>query len=76
MGENQGERGNPLIMDLAQRVSKLETRVEGLEKLTTMLYDRIRSLEDKVDRIDSRIWYVLSGVIASIAIQILMRLIS
>lgn len=69
------EKENPLIMDLAQRVSKLETRVEGLEKTITMLYDRIRSLEEKVDRIDSRVWYILTGVIASIAIQILMRLI-
>jgi len=69
------EKENPLIMDLAQRVSKLETRVEGLEKTITMLYDRIRVLEEKVDRIDSRVWYILTGVIASIAIQILMRLI-
>jgi hypothetical protein len=64
-GEDQTD---PLLIDLAQRVSRLEARVEALERIT-------ESVNNRVERVDLKTWWILSGVILSILIQILFYLV-
>jgi hypothetical protein len=62
-------QGDPVAVDLLQRVSRLEARVDALERA-------VSELRAKVDSIDSKTWFILSGVILAILLQILMRLVS
>jgi len=66
--ERRLDSNDPVVIDLLQRVSRLEARVDALEKA-------IGELRAKIDSIDTRTWYILSGVILSILVQVLMRLI-
>ena len=62
---------NPIMLEiisLRERTARLEERVGGLE-------ETINGVKSKLDRIDSRLWYLLSSVIASIILQIFWRLI-
>ena len=70
MSEKQNPE-SPLMLEiisLRERTARLEERVGGLE-------ETINGIKAKLDRIDSRLWYLLSSVIASIILQILWRLI-
>ena len=63
----QGEKrdslnpGDPIVIEIVQRLARLEARVDDLEK----------QLED----IKGKVWWLITGVILSILIQILLRLI-
>jgi archaellum component FlaC len=70
VAELSGEEnnGNKLLLDLAQRVSRLEARVEALER-------SVEHVSSRVERVDLKTWWILSGVILSILIQVLFRLV-
>jgi PII-like signaling protein len=63
----QGNRGrdlsrdDPIVIEIVQRLARLEARVEVLE-------EQVRDLRGKV-------WLILGSIILSILIQILLRLI-
>jgi vacuolar-type H+-ATPase subunit E/Vma4 len=58
------DQDDPIVIDLLQRVSRLEARVDGLEKT-------INTLKDKIDSIDGKTWYILTGILLAILIEIL-----
>jgi cell division protein ZapA (FtsZ GTPase activity inhibitor) len=58
---------DPVVVDLLQRVSRLEARVDALEKAMAELRERAES-------IDSKTWWILTGVVLSILLQLLVRL--
>jgi PII-like signaling protein len=62
--ENRGRnlsRDDPIIIEIVQRLARLEARVEDLD-------EQVRDLKSKV-------WWILTGIILSILIQILMKVI-
>jgi hypothetical protein len=59
------EEDNPLILDVAQRLSRVEERVGGLEK-------RLDRLERRLEGIDTRTWGILGSIIIVILLQILL----
>jgi len=62
--ENRGRdlsRDDPIVIEIVQRLARLEARVENLE-------EQVRDLKGKV-------WWIITGVILSILIQILLRVI-
>ena len=61
------DEGDPLVIDLLQRVSRLEARVDALERA-------LNSLKERAESIDSKTWWILTGVVLSILIQVLTRL--
>jgi hypothetical protein len=75
MSEKEGRNDDPLILDLAQRLSRVEERVGGLEKIVSILSDRLDRLEKRLDKIDSKTWGILTGVLVSIALIILTKVI-
>jgi hypothetical protein len=58
------DQDDPIVIDLLQRVSRLEARVDGLERTINML-------KDKIDSIDGKTWYILTSVILAILLEIL-----
>jgi predicted RNase H-like nuclease (RuvC/YqgF family) len=58
---------DPVVLDLLQRVSRLEARVDALERA-------VEELNKRVESIDAKTWWILTGVVLSILIQVLMRL--
>jgi vacuolar-type H+-ATPase subunit E/Vma4 len=62
--ERRLDSSDPVVIDLLQRVSRLEARVDALEKA-------MNTLREKVEGIDSRTWYILTGIILAILIEIL-----
>jgi len=59
---------DPILLDMVQRIAKVEERTNFMEEIINDLKHRIESLDQKV-------WVVLSGVILSILVQILLRLV-
>jgi hypothetical protein len=51
---------------LRERVARLEQKSENME-------GTLKTIKDRLDKLSDRVWYVLSGVILSILIQILLR---
>jgi predicted RNase H-like nuclease (RuvC/YqgF family) len=62
---------DPVIMDIVQRVTRLEEKVSGLERLLSLLKEKIESVEAGVEKIDQRTWYIVTGIVLSILIQVL-----
>jgi predicted RNase H-like nuclease (RuvC/YqgF family) len=65
--ERRLSQDDPVVIDLLQRVSRLEARVDALERSITELRERAES-------IDSKTWWILTGVVLSILLQVLLRL--
>jgi len=68
LGERKLDKDDPIVIDLVQRVSRLEERTNSLERSVEYLKQRIESL-------DSKTWWILGSVILSILIQILFHVI-
>jgi predicted RNase H-like nuclease (RuvC/YqgF family) len=72
--EKQGEVvsfENPVIMDIIQRVTRLEEKFSALEKMLSFLKEKIEEVESVTERIDERTWFIVAGVVISILVQIL-----
>jgi hypothetical protein len=72
--EKQGEVGgfeNPVIVDIIQRVARLEEKFSALEKMLNFLKEKIESVESVTERIDERTWFIVAGVMISILVQVL-----
>jgi uncharacterized coiled-coil protein SlyX len=69
------DQDDPVIIDLLQRVSRLEARVDGLEKTLNALNDKIDKVEESTEKIDEKVWYILAGILVSIAIEVLVTII-
>jgi hypothetical protein len=64
-----GKDNNPVMVEIAglrERVARLEQKSENME-------GTLKTIKDRLDKLSDRVWYVLSGVILSILIQILLR---
>ena len=66
--EKRLDKDDPIVIDLLQRVSRLEERTNNLEKA-------IESLKERVESIDGRTWLILASIILSIIIQILFKVV-
>lgn len=69
------DQEDPVVIDLLQRVSRLEARVDGLEKTLNSLNDKIDNVEQYAEKIDEKVWYILAGILVSIAIEVLVTII-
>jgi hypothetical protein len=67
---------DPIVIDIIQRVAKLEERVTMLERIIGLIKEKLDKVECVVDKIDGRVWLVLASIIVSILIQILMKVAS
>ena len=68
MGESRHlDRDDPVILDLVQRVTRLEAQVSDLRQ-------SLNRLEESLDKLDSRLWYVITGIALSILVQVLFYL--
>ena len=58
------ELENPVIVDIIQRVTRLEEKFSALEKMLSFL-------KEKIEKIDERTWFIVAGVVISILVQVL-----
>jgi intein/homing endonuclease len=64
-----GKDDNPVMVEIAglrERVARLEQKSENME-------GTLKTIKERLEKLSDRVWYVLSGVILSILIQILLR---
>jgi archaellum component FlaC len=69
--ERELSKEDPIIIDLLQRVSRLEARVDGVEKVMNILKEKVEQLEEVVKSVDSKTWYIVAGIAISILMEIL-----
>ena len=61
------DKNDPVILEFAQRLSRVEVEVSDLRQ-------SLNHLEESLDKLDSRLWYVITGIALSILVQILFYL--
>jgi tetrahydromethanopterin S-methyltransferase subunit B len=54
------------IVSLRERVARLEQRTENME-------GTLKTIKERLEKLSDRVWYILSGVILSILLQILLK---
>jgi len=57
---------DPIIIELVQRVARLEAKVDELDK-------DFSEIKKYLSRLDYRIWFIVTGIIISILIQLMLR---
>jgi len=62
---------DPVIVDIIQRVTRLEEKFSALEKMLGFLKEKIEAVESVTERIDERTWFIVAGVVISILVQVL-----
>jgi hypothetical protein len=62
--KNKKNNSNPIIFE---RIASLETDVRWLK-------NDVREIKSKIKEIDQKVWYIISGIILSILITILTRI--
>ena len=70
---------DPAIVQLIERIAKLEEKITNVEKRfeerITNIEKRIEKLECAVKEYNTKLWTLLAGIAVSIALQILSRLV-
>jgi len=67
-------KNDPIVSSFLSDISDLKIKVARLEERQNNLEKTVEYLKQKIEGIDSKIWYILSGVIVSIILQILLRM--
>ena len=68
-------KNDPIVSSFLSDISDLKIKVARLEERQNNLEKTVEYLKQKIEGIDSKIWYILSGVIVSIILQILLRMV-
>lgn len=71
----EDRKDDPILVDLIARVARLEERVNGVEKVISLLKEKIEVLEGRAEKIDNRTWWILATIAISIIVQVLLRVI-
>jgi archaellum component FlaC len=67
-------KSDPIVSGFLSDISDLKIKVARLEERQNNLERTVEYLKQKIEGIDSKVWYILSGVIVSIILQILLRM--
>jgi len=62
---------DPIVIDLVQRVTRLEERVSALEKIIGLIKEKLDRVDSSISSVDNKIWYVLATILISILIEII-----
>jgi predicted nucleic acid-binding Zn-ribbon protein len=65
---------DPSIVSILGELSDLKVKVAKLEERQNALEKTVEYLRKKIDGIDERIWLAVSGILASIILQIILKL--
>jgi len=68
-------KDDPIVIDLVQRVSRLEERVSGVEREINWLKESVREIKSRIESVDSKTWAILVSVILTILVQILFKVV-
>jgi uncharacterized coiled-coil protein SlyX len=60
---------------LRERVAKLEERTEMFMKMLNDLNHELNDVKAQIKDLNEKLWYLLAGVITSILLQILLKII-
>lgn len=69
------DKDDPIVIDLVQRVSRLEERVSGVEREINWLKESVREIKSRIESVDSKTWAILVSVILTILVQILFKVV-
>ena len=62
------------LIDLAMRVAKLEQQVNDISHDLQNIEEALKRIYSRFDKIDNRLWALLSGVILTILLEILLKI--
>ena len=65
---------DPSIVSILGELSDLKVKVAKLEERQNSLEKTVEYLRKKIDGIDERIWLAVSGILASIILQIILKM--
>lgn len=58
------------------RVDKIDNKVDEIHAIVTNgLKDKVKENNDRIKSLDNRIWFLMTGVVLSVGLQILFRVI-
>jgi predicted nuclease with TOPRIM domain len=65
--ENTPKEDNPII----SRFSSVEVKIARLEERLNAYAKDVEEIKNRLEKIENRVWYVISGILFTIALQIL-----
>ena len=65
------EKDDPRISSIEIKIARIEERLNATDVTISDIKTRFDKLEQRLDKMDNRIWYVISGILVTIALQIL-----
>jgi archaellum component FlaC len=66
---------DPIIVEIMQRLARVEARVDSVEKEISWIKEALRDLKERLEGLDSRAWLILAGIVATLLVEILLRVI-
>ena len=77
MGESRSrlEVNDPIIVEIMQRLARVEARVDSVEKEISWIKEALKDLKERLESLDSRTWLILAGILATLLVEILLRVI-
>jgi len=63
MSKSKRKRGDNPVVDLRERLSRVEARLDGMDGVLEDIKEKVRSL-------DNRLWWLLGGIILSIVLAL------
>jgi archaellum component FlaC len=66
---------DPIIVEIMQRLARVEARVDSVEKEISWIKEALRDLKERLESLDSRAWLILAGIVATLLVEILLRVI-
>jgi len=77
LGESRSrlDVNDPIIVEIMQRLARVEARVDSVEKEISWIKEALKDLKERLESLDSRTWLILAGILATLLVEILLRVI-
>jgi predicted nuclease with TOPRIM domain len=68
--ENNPKEDNPVV----SKVSGIEVKIARLEERLNAYAKDVEDIKNRLEKLEGKVWYIISGILLTIALQILILL--